>query len=132
MNRVSHLMSQLKPNPTHSQQDIQYVLITGCSHGNGVELVERILQTTNYYVIATHRSPHEHHVLQTVFSKYPGRYLLIPMNLHNEQSTVQSIGRNFPIAKHIDMTQHNAMTTRPVFRPQQHVHKRPVYKHPYW
>ena len=125
-------MSQLKPNPTHSQPQIQYVLITGCSQGNGLELVRKILETTNYYVIATIRSPHEHHVLQTVFSKYPGRCLLIPMNIHNEHMTMQSIGRNFPIAKHIDVTSNNVVATRPVFRQQPQVQNRPVYKHPYW
>jgi len=113
MERVSHLLNHLKTNPTaqtHPDPDFkfQYVLITGCSRGIGLGLVEKFLEHSKYYVIATCRSPHKQHKLRAALSKYAGRCSMVPLDISNEQSIIESVGRVAAITKRIDILINNA------------------------
>jgi len=117
MDRISHLMNQLKPNPTASQPDLQYVLITGCNRGIGMGLVAKLLENPKYYVIATCRSPNKQHKLRAVVSKYASRATIVPLDISNDASILKSIGRVSAITNRIDVLINNAA--------------RSVYNHPY-
>lgn len=117
MDRISHLMNHLKPNPTFANPDLEYVLITGCSRGIGLGLVAKFLENRKYYVIATCRSPNKQHKLRALVSKHAARATIVPLDISNETSIVQSIARVTAITNRIDVLINNAA--------------RSVYNHPY-
>lgn len=117
MERISHLMNHLKPNPTSSNSDLEYVLITGCSRGIGLGLVAKLLENPKYYVIATCRSPNKQHKLRAVVSKYASRATIIPLDISCDESIIKSTARVSAITKRIDVLINNAA--------------RSVYNHPY-
>ena len=108
MERISHLLNQLKVNPTSSNSDLQYVLVTGCSRGIGLGLVTKLLENPKYYVIATCRSPNKQHKLRAVVSKHASRSTIIPLDISNDESIIKSISRVSAITNRIDVLINNA------------------------
>ena len=97
---------------TSSNEDVQYVLITGCSRGIGLGLVESLLKDPSnsgkYYVIATCRSPNKQHKLRALVSSKPNLATIIKLDVSDEKSIIDSISRISCITKHIDILINNA------------------------
>ena len=110
-NRLSHILSHLKSNPTISKvtSKLTFTLITGCNRGVGYALTEYLLTNrANYFVIATARNPDKATKLQSLINRFPGRAALLPLDVSSEQSILESVTKVSQITNKLDILINNA------------------------